>query len=91
MIVLALFTVVTELWVSQFAALRVKAFHNVVIWYINLLRFVVFKVFNKKIGGKYFIFKVKTMVKYLKKLNLVITKTNASFEEFTINVKLIIQ
>jgi hypothetical protein len=59
MTVLALFTVVTELWVSQFAALRVKAFHNVVIWYINLLRFVVFKVFNKKIGEVYFILKLK--------------------------------
>jgi hypothetical protein len=31
------------------------------------------------------------MVKYLEKLNLVITNTNDSFEEFTINVKLIIQ
>ncbi len=91
MTVLALFTVVTELWVSQFAALRVKAFHNVVIWYINLLRFVGFLKYLKKNCGKIFHFKVKIMVKYLEKLNLVITNTNDSFEEFTINVKLIIQ
>jgi hypothetical protein len=31
------------------------------------------------------------MVKYSEKLNLVITNTNDYFEEFTINVKLIIQ
>jgi len=45
----------------------------------------------KKNCGKIFHFKVKIMVKYLEKLNLVITNTNDSFEEFTINVKLIIQ